>query len=280
MPDSSHGVEKQHLLNSKQMAKFVADGFLRFDHVVPPELNDEAVREMDGNKMPWDGYRSSGTPFETMWRESKGLGEVFRLPAVRGIIHSLVGPNPTYDHHAVHVVPGNHRSGQIWHADAIIDTRMHFDVQLFYFAHDTPREMGGTMILPGSHLRRVSESDIARHQNFKNQLPMVCDAGTIMVCHHGMWHCAQPNLTDRKRYMFKLRLNPTVKQVRLWNTDDIDDTEVRNQLSADHGWYGNEVRLEQVNRIKLWRFLTGDEKFDLGYWMGRLENQPEKLLSA
>ena len=33
-------------------------------------------------------------------------------------------------------------------------------------------------------------------------------------------------------------------------------------------------RLEIVNRIKLWRFLTGDETFDVNYWLGRLENQP------
>ena len=26
-------------------------------------------------------------------------------------------------------------------------------------------------------------------------------------------------------------------------------------LNANHRWYGNEVRLEVVNRIKLWRFL-------------------------
>ena len=44
-----------------------------------------------------------------------------------------------------------------------------FDIQFFYFAHDTPREMGGTMILPGSHYRRVCESDIARYQNFLEQ---------------------------------------------------------------------------------------------------------------
>ena len=97
---------------------------------------------------------------------------------------------------------------------------------------------------------------------------------------------ARGRATRLRRWRLRLvgdgnqRLNPRVRQLRLWNTDDIDDTEVRNQLSADHGWYGNEVRLEQVNRIKLWRFLTGDDKFDLGYWMGRLENQPEKLLSA
>ncbi len=268
-------VDKQHLLNSKQMAKFVADGFLRFDELVPEELNRAACAEMEAG-----GIRGkAGEPLDGMWQDA-AIGQVVRLPAIRGMIESLVGPGPLYDHHAVHTVNANHEHGQIWHADAIIDTRLHFDVQFFYFAHDTPREMGGTMFLPGSQFRRISESDIARYQNFLGQMPMVCKAGTVAVAHHGIWHCAQPNLTDNKRYMFKLRLNPTVRQKKLWNTDDLDDAEIPGLLNANHRWYGNEVRLEAVNRIKMWRFLTGDDNFDVSYWLSRLENAPENELRA
>ncbi|NKB66287.1 MAG: phytanoyl-CoA dioxygenase [Candidatus Latescibacteria bacterium] len=269
-------VDKTHLLDSKQMAHFVADGFLRFDDLVPDQLNQAACAEMDQGQVP--GHRA-GAPLATAWPDS-ALGQVFRLPQIQGIIHSLVGPDPLYDHHAVHTVGPSHEHGQIWHADAIIDTRQHFDIQFFYFSHDTPREMGGTMILPGSQYRHVSESDIARYQNFRGQYPMVCRAGTLVVVHHGIWHCAQPNLTDDKRYMFKLRLNPTVRQLRLWNTDDIDDSEIRGILGANHQWYGNEVRLEIVNRIKFWRFLTGNDKYDVGYWLSRLENMPENQMQA
>ena len=268
-------VDKQHLLNSKQMAQFVADGLLRFDELVPDELNRAACAEMEAGVL----RGKAGVPMDELWQDL-AIGQVIRLPAIQGMIDSLVGPGPLYDHHAVHTVNANHEHGQIWHADAIIDTRMHFDVQFFYFAHDTPREMGGTMFLPGSQYRRVSESDIARYQNFLGQMPMVCKAGTVAVAHHGIWHCAQPNLTDNKRYMFKLRLNPTVRQKKLWNTDDIDDAEIPGLLNANHRWYGNEVRLEAVNRIKMWRFLTGDDNFDLSYWLSRLENTPENELRA
>jgi hypothetical protein len=268
-------VDKQHLLNSKQMAQFVADGLLRFDELVPDELNRAACAEMEAGVL----RGKAGVPMDELWQDL-AIGQVMRLPAIQGMIDSLVGPGPLYDHHAVHTVNANHEHGQIWHADAIIDTRMHFDVQFFYFAHDTPREMGGTMFLPGSQYRRVSESDIARYQNFLGQMPMVCKAGTVAVAHHGIWHCAQPNLTDNKRYMFKLRLNPTVRQKKLWNTDDIDDAEIPGLLNANHRWYGNEVRLEAVNRIKMWRFLTGDDNFDLSYWLSRLENAPENELQA
>ncbi len=268
-------VDKQYLLNTKQMAQFVADGFLRFDELVPEEINRAACAEMEAG-VP---RGRAGAPLAELWTDA-AVGQVVRLPQIQEIIHSLVGPDPLYDHHAVHTVGAHHEHGQIWHADAIIDTRLHFDVQFFYFAHDTPREMGGTMFLPGSHYRRISESDIARYQNFLGQMPMVCKAGTVAVAHHGIWHCAQPNLTGRKRYMFKLRLNPTVRQKKLWNTDDIDDAEIPALLNANHRWYGNEVRLEVVNRIKLWRFLTGDENYDVSYWLSRLENAPENELQA
>ena len=268
-------VDKQHLLNTKQMAQFVADGLLRFDELVPDELNRAACAEMEAGVL----RGKAGVPMDELWQDL-AIGQVIRLPAIQGMINSLVGPGSLYDHHAVHTVNANHDHGQIWHADAIIDTRMHFDVQFFYFAHDTPREMGGTMFLPGSQYRRGSESDIARYQNFLGQMPMVCKAGTVAVAHHGIWHCAQPNLTDNKRYMFKLRLNPAVRQKKLWNTDDIDDAEISDLLNANHRWYGNEVRLEAVNRIKMWRFLTGDDSFDLSYWLSRLENAPENELRA
>ena len=45
-------------------------------------------------------------------------------------------------------------------------------------------------------------------------------------------------------------------------------------LLRNHDWYGNEDRLEIVNRIRFWRFLTGDERFDVGYYLSRLENEP------
>ncbi len=264
-------VDRTHLLNSRQMAQFVADGYLRFDELVSQDLNEAVKANMDNHNIP---RGKAGIPLSDMW-PSAAIGQVFRLPEIEGIINSLVGPDPIYDHHAVHTVKGGHTLGQHWHADAIIDTRMHFDIQFLYFSHDTPLEMGGTMILPGSHYRRISESDIARYHNLVGQLPTVCKAGTIIVLHHGIWHCAQPNQTDEIRYMFKLRLNPTVRQLRLWNTDDIDHPEIPGLLSTNHAWTGNEDRLEQVNRIKFWRFLTGDDNFDNHYWLTRIENEPE-----
>ena len=173
-------INKNYLLDSKQMANFVSDGFLRFDELVPNKLNKAAHNAMEDRTVQGG---SAGAPFSQVWAQDSPMRRIFDMPEIHGISHSMVGSDPLYDHQAIHIVNAGNHSGQIWHGDAIIDTRMHFDIQFFYFAHDTPREMGGTMILPGSHYRRICETDIARYQNFLGQLPSVCKAGTIMVVH-------------------------------------------------------------------------------------------------
>ncbi|MCY3763501.1 MAG: hypothetical protein OXH50_19830, partial [Gemmatimonadetes bacterium] len=52
-------------------------------------------------------------------------------------------------------------------------------------------------------------------------------------------------------------------------------------LNRQEPWFeAADGRLEIVNRIKLWRFLTGDGNFDAHYWLTRLENMPENLPEA
>ncbi|MCY3781619.1 MAG: phytanoyl-CoA dioxygenase family protein [Chloroflexi bacterium] len=280
-------IDKQHLLTSKQMAEFVARGFLRFDELAPDEINQEVMRAIDTQVIK--GHRS-GTPLSQCYQGTP-IRKLLDLPPIQGLIHSLVGEDPLFDHDAIHVREPNEGSAQGLHADSIIDCRTHFDIQLMYFPHDVPLEMGGTLLLPGSHFRRVNEMDVAAYQNMRGQIPMVCKAGSVLALHHGIWHCGRQNQTDRRRYMFKLRLNPTVRQLRLWNTDDLDkkyrdhqeiyagrtkgEDDIQAILGKREPWFeAASGRLEVVNRIKLWRFLTGDESFDVHYWMSRLENMP------
>ena len=276
---------KKHLLDSLQMAQFSALGVLRFDELVPDELNATAHKEMAERSPARLPY---GTPLSECYPAPSAIGAVIRLPQIQGIIQSLVGPNPLYDHHNVHTLPAKQESAQIIHGDGVIDTRMHFDIQLFYFPHDVPREMGGTMVVPGSHFRRINYADIARYQNFVGQMKMEGKAGTVFALHHGIWHCARRNESDHTRYMFKLRLNPQVRQERLWDTSDIDQpgkkgevvrSEVKRIFNKHEPWFEyGDGHLEIVNRIKFWRFLTGDETFDANYWLTRLENMPEAVV--
>jgi hypothetical protein len=272
------------LLGSEQIAEFVANGFLRFDALVPGELNRACLEEMvaadaadrAGEQPALGTGNRAGLALAQCFRESAAIRGLLALPSVRGIITSLLGPDPVYDHHAVHVrLPGE--PSQQLHADAIIDTRLNFDIQLMYFPHDVPADMGGTLLVPGSHLRRVNEHDIARYQNLLGQITYFGPAGSLLVLHHGLWHCGRRNSRESARYMFKLRLNPATDQVRRWAVEDLDDDSVRRAVDAilrtRQPWYeASTGRLELVNRVALWRHLTGMPGFDLDYWVGRLEN--------
>lgn len=263
--------EPEALLRSKQVAQFVAAGFLRFDGVVPESLNHDAIAEMD-RRVP---TVPAGTPLGQAYPDGSVVARLLAVPQVRGAVRSLVGPEPLVDHHHSHITPPRQGRAQHLHGDAIIDTRMAFDIQLMYYPHDVTLEMGGTLLVPGSHLRRINESDIGRYQNLRGQVPTVCPAGTVAVLHHGIWHSARQNRTDRSRYMFKIRLNPSVRQLRLWDTADLADSEIGEILGQRFPWYENAAaRLEVTNRTRMWRFLTGDDSYDIGYYLTRLENEP------
>lgn len=254
-------VEKRHLLTAAQMAFFVTYGYLRVENLVPDDLN-QAVLE--------DERRWMGTKFD-FWYLSENIRKVFELPQVKGLLQGFLGENPIFDHSFIHHVRAHNTNAQNWHADSIIDARpFGFDVQAFYWSHDAPVEMGPTMVLPGSHMRKINISSISRYKNFRGQLQMPIKAGTITFFHHGIWHCAQPNYTDTDRFVFKLRLRPGQEQVRLFNTDGYDSPEVLEILKkagipGDMPWQGDFDRLDSVQHARFWRFVTGDAKIDTSF---------------
>ncbi|MFU8816727.1 MAG: phytanoyl-CoA dioxygenase family protein [Pseudomonadales bacterium] len=309
-------MNEPQLLNSTQMATFVARGFLRFDAAVPDELNREFLAQVDD--VPADSVTSirehygrimagsaipriaAGTPLPRAYPPNSPLNRILELPIVAGAIRSLVGEQPVFDHHFLHItyppafyrMQGREPVAQPYHQDSTIDPRQAFDIQLMYFPHQVTAAMGGTRFLPGSHLRIVSEAAIARYQNLRGQQHVVCPAGTVLVLHHGIWHGGGVNRSERLRYMFKIRLGPTRRQRRLWDTADLPAgppaqraifwtaAEAREDaiaaiLTRPEPWFEADTgRLEYLNRARLWRYLLGDDSFDADYWLTRVENEP------
>lgn len=266
------GAEQRVLLTSVEVARFVAQGFLRFDGIVGEEINYPALATLEAGLPPLPYGSSVDEVFGPDTLGHRLLG----LPKVAGALHSLLGPGPTVDHHAVHVRQPHEGEAQKMHGDAIIDTRLDaFDMQLMYYPHAVTLEQGGTLSVPGSHLRQINESDIGRYQNLRGQTRLTCPAGTVVLLHHGIWHSGRRNDSNTARYMYKIRLNPTVKQRLWWHTADLDSPQVAAELSARQPWMENATaRLEIYNRVLLWRELSGQPDFDIDYWVTRVRNSP------
>jgi hypothetical protein len=307
------------LLDDLQMARFAARGFLRIDAVVPEDINAQFMAEAGEAPAAQDGRKlraaygellgesaipevAPGVPLAQAYPQGGALRRLLELPLVRGVLESLLGADPVFDHHFLHVTfpdayhqaPGEENVSQHNHQDSTIDPRLAFDVQVMYYPHAVTPEMGGTRFIPGTHLHKVSEAAIGRYQNIRGQQHMVCEAGTLLFLHHGIWHGGGVNRSDRTRYMFKIRMHASGSQQRRWAVGEavtepdlrpiffVKDAPQPDSVAAilmrGEPWFEQDTgRLELVNRIKLWRYLTADARYDADYWLTRLEHAPHVL---
>lgn len=302
------------LLSALDMASFAARGFLRLDGVVPDDINAQFLDEAGTPPGPEEGRKMrrtygemlartgipevpAGVPLARAYPQGSAVARLLALPQVAGAIRSLVGEDPGFDHHFLHVTfpPSYYGAGdaehvsQHTHQDSTIDPRgvRAFDIQIMYYPHAVTRDMGGTRFIPGTHLRRVSEAAIGRYQNIRGQQHMVCEAGTLLFLHSGIWHGGGVNHSDRTRTMFKVRINPTRSQQRQFDVSTLPATpeprpiflvkspqprSVEQILMTPEPWFEADTgRLEFVNRVKLWRYLTADDTYDADHWLTRLE---------
>jgi hypothetical protein len=301
-----------HRLTTIEMAQFVSQGFLRFDALVPSEINEAVLAALPGlaatkidRLLAGMGRGGDGSPIDdgdqpasltplSACHPDHPIGDYLRLPEIQGIITSLVGPDPLFDHDFVHHLPAGHGTPQHLHPDAIVDSAdPTFDVQLFYFPHDVAPGGGGTRYVPGTHVRRTSGVSTARYQHIAGDEYFAGPAGTVLAMHHGIWHAGSDNPGATDRWMYKIRLNPTVPQVRLWNLDDFDavhndpadhvfatarNDSVASELRRTFPWEGiNEARYDLLERIRMWRHLSGDPSYDADYYLTRIEQRAATL---
>ncbi|HEY5663289.1 MAG TPA: phytanoyl-CoA dioxygenase family protein [Ilumatobacter sp.] len=282
------------LLTTSEMATFVARGFLEYPGVVPADLNAAAIDECDRILATWGTPErpfapNSGDPWTQLYPAPSALGAVLRRPEVTRIVDSLVGPDARFDHDFVHLRPPHDPTLQRLHADAVIDPNTAFDIQIFYFPHEVRPGGGGTGFVPGTHLRRVHETQVGRYRHVRGERQWEGPAGSVLVFHHGLWHRGMPNPGHERRLMYKIRLNPTRPQVRLWDTGDLeaalnrpddhifarfDPAGIGMTLRTREAWMGEQDhRLELIARARLWRYLTGSADYDLDWYHTRVEGR-------
>ena len=94
-------------------------------------------------------------------------------------------------------------SGSGWHQDGHSKagrSRWHTfkAINMFYFPHDVPLEMGPTRLLAGTHLYatlREAQPSQVFHQPIKK--------GTVVIADFDVGHAGTPNRTETSRYMLK-----------------------------------------------------------------------------
>ena len=276
-------------------------GCLRFDGLIDSDLNQEFLDLFAEDIGSDDRYVNRvipnckpGTYVSQAFPQDHPLSKILAQPVVAGTLKSLMGTNPIFDHHHVHMTFPNRSRVQTNHQDSTIDLRSkNFDIQMIYFPHEVNDKMGGTRYIPGTHLRTVHESQIARYQNIRGQIRVTCPAGTIIFFHHGIWHGGGKNTSDVPRIMYKLRLQPSGSQSLQWDTSDLteerikswqrpifhafgkrEEDDVPSKLMSDEPWFDNTSRLEYMNRVRFWRTLLNDAELDIDYWLTRVENEP------
>ena len=294
-------IDTLNLLTTSQMAEFAAKGCLRFDGLIDSDLNQEFLDLFAEDIGSDDRYVNRvipnckpGTYVSQAFPQDHPLSKILAQPVVAGTLKSLIGTNPIFDHHHVHMTFPNRSRVQTNHQDSTIDLRSkNFDIQMIYFPHEVNDKMGGTRYIPGTHLRTVHESQIARYQNIRGQIRVTCPAGTIIFFHHGIWHGGGKNTSDVPRIMYKLRLQPSGSQSLQWDTSDLteerikswqrpifhafgkrEEDDVPSKLMSHEPWFDNTSRLEYMNRIRFWRTLLNDAEIDIDYWLTRVENEP------
>ena len=271
-------------------------GTLRFDALVPDELNEAVMAELEQlvEFAPFEGNPlrpRSGTPLADCWPADSAIRAIYDLPVLAGAIRSLAGDNPMYDHQFCHYIPAGSQGLQDLHCDAAVDSfDPTFDIQVFYFPRAVAPGEGGTRMVPGSHLRVVHENSVARYQHILGEQFFAGEAGTVMIFHHGLWHAGQANPSEKDRWMFKVRINPTEPQVRKWDTSDYDEVisaswdhmfatmaegdTVASRLRSAHRWtIAGQDRLDIIDRVRLWRYLADDPEFDVDWYHTRTERR-------
>ena len=208
------------LLNDEQVQRFIADGMLVLDVNLPSALHTKITEELHFSlkeESRWLG--------DNLLPRVPQINEVLSSPIVTGAISSLLGPDFAW---APHRFPHNSEpleadasnlefnaftngpkmgkgsiSGSGWHQDGhskAARSRWHTfkAINMFYFPHDVPLEMGPTRLLAGSHLYATLREIVPEQVMFQ---PV--KAGTVVIADFDVGHAGSPNVTESSRYMLK-----------------------------------------------------------------------------
>ncbi|NKB66679.1 MAG: hypothetical protein GKR89_06425 [Candidatus Latescibacteria bacterium] len=194
------------LLNDEQVRQFIANGYIKIDYAVPPQVHATIARKLDQMVASGPNLGNNVLPQVPEFRH------VLNSPEVRGALISLLGEDYIeHPHRYCHdSKPKKEKPTDIaatvarqCHQDSytpMARPRQHYPryARIIYYPQDTPIELGPTHVTAGTSChKRLTDED-----RF-NSLPMQGPAGSLWITHFDVGHAAGVNLTEKVRHMVK-----------------------------------------------------------------------------
>lgn len=204
------------LLTDAQVEKFVIDGYTLVHTNFPDSFHASICEQIDA------AFAKVGkNPGDDILDLVPDLHKVYADPHVRGALISLLGHDYTMNaHRHCHYTKPGERGGH-WHQDGLNARHHQIPVVLgMYYPQDVTEDMGPTVVLPGTQYHNTPSSQMGSYMNFKSQVALSVEKGTVAITHYDIWHAWMPNRSNGNRRMLKFLFNrasdPTTPT---WNHD-------------------------------------------------------------
>ncbi|MCX5658541.1 MAG: phytanoyl-CoA dioxygenase family protein [Planctomycetota bacterium] len=199
-------------LTDAQIVEFCKQGYLLLEGVVDPAVNARAnaYAEKDPSLFP-----------NAIMQADWFVDGVLLNPAAAGAVRSLLGrdfrlPALMVNHRRTCPFPTNHG----WHVDGGSRWGPELnDLQVFYLPQETPRELGPTELIPGSHLAPNTARIMAHYDAIRGSVPTAARAGSIFLTAYRIWHRAGSASGTGVRNLFKYCYSRTTPPTRDWAID-------------------------------------------------------------
>lgn len=225
-------------LTDEQMRDFIRNGYVAVKTGHSREFHQDIWNQTEAL------FEEHGNPGNNLMARIPAIRQILDDPAVDGALAGVLGNNYfVHPHRHCHYRPP-HSEGQQIHRDSFTRRRHRTRWLLaMYYPQDTTVEMGPTGVLPGTHYYNWLVGPIGlnmRLDTTEGEVPVVVEAGTVLMVHYDLWHRGMGNSTDKKRYMMKFMFARVEEpQEPSWDSHDSawpDDDDSRLSGAWSHMW--------------------------------------------
>ncbi len=228
-------------LTDEQMRDFIRNGYTAVKTGHSREFHQDVWNQTEAL------FEEDGNPGNNLMARIPAIRQILDDPAVDGALAGVLGNNYfVHPHRHCHYRPP-HSEGQQIHRDSFTRRRHRTRWLLaMYYPQDTTVEMGPTGVLPGTHYYNWLVGPIGlnmRLDTTEGEVPVVVEAGTVLMVHYDLWHRGMGNSTDKKRYMMKFMFARIEEpQAPSWNSQDSEwaddgDSALNGVWSQMWRWY-------------------------------------------